>query len=191
MEYGKNALGLDLRLGSIREASQAGLHCDLLILSHVVEHFGDLDQSLRDLHALLHPESLVYIAVPSLWDIGTPTNCDPLQWFRLAHVWSFCGETLRCVMDRCGYDPVCTDERYTLRSLWRRRTEARPSYQLVPDPTLVPRILNHLQESERRRRLLAPRLWLKTNAPYIVRKMARRLGVYGPTRRIYRTMRSR
>ena len=184
LEYGKKEVGLDLRIGSTKTAIQDGQKCDLLILSHVVEHFGDVVMSLKELHPLLKPTTRVYVEVPSVWQIGMQKNTDPLFWFRLAHVWSFCFNTLEYVMNLSGYELVAGDEIYNIRSIWQPNLDAADS-DLHIGPHLSLRIIRHIQMAERRRQLLSPLLWVCNFGRACTLQATQDLGIYELLRRMY------
>lgn len=57
-------VGLDLRVGGLDDISEVGF--DLIILSHVVEHFLDPVAELRKAARLLAPDGVLYIEVPNM-----------------------------------------------------------------------------------------------------------------------------
>jgi hypothetical protein len=87
------AAGMDIRLGPVQEAL-AGETVDLLILSHVVEHFSDPVGEVRDIVSLLSPAH-VYIEVPNVDEfcIGT---------LQSAHNYTFSKGTLVAAMAKAG-----------------------------------------------------------------------------------------
>ena len=63
VEFGRG-LGMDLRVGSIDDVE--GGEFDLIVLSHVVEHFLDPIGEVQKLAALLKDGGMVYIEVPNV-----------------------------------------------------------------------------------------------------------------------------
>ena len=74
IEQGK-IRGIQLEVGN--SASEAMINpkkYDLIILSHVLEHFLDLDSELNNISLLLKEDGIVYIEVPGLLKIHETPN---------------------------------------------------------------------------------------------------------------------
>jgi SAM-dependent methyltransferase len=95
---------------------RAGLLADVLILSHVVEHFRDPVVALRASVEQVKPGGLVYIEVPNV-----RTGRQPSYPYKLAHTMYFTPATLRLVAEKAGLENVRLDESDVIRSFWRRR----------------------------------------------------------------------
>lgn len=95
---------------------------DFVILHHVLEHFRDLETELQRIWTLLPDHGRLYVAVPGLYC----WNRD--QLFQGAHNWQFTAETLRYVMECCGFDELWLDERIT--SLWEKHDSRRQKTQV-------------------------------------------------------------
>ena len=73
---------------------------DLIILSHMLEHFVEPDVSLRLIRSLLRENGLVYILVPNLYGhIGQ----DPRDQFALPHTFYFSISTLKALLNNNGF----------------------------------------------------------------------------------------
>lgn len=107
--YGQ-AHGLPVVQGGIEQLEALGLQADLIILSHVLEHFLDLETTLKRIHHLLTPNGTLYVNVPGLF----LTQKDRL--FQNAHPWQFTAETLTYVMECCGFEEIMCDQQIV--SLW-------------------------------------------------------------------------
>ena len=108
--YGKEK-GLNLFHGGIEILEGLDKKADLIILSHVLEHFNDIGEELDRISKLLSDEGVLYIEVPGLY------SCDLNTLFQNAHNWQFNRTTLTYVMRACGWDEIYTDER--IKSLWK------------------------------------------------------------------------
>lgn len=104
LEYGRQK-GLNLKLGHSADLLQEGKKYDLIILSHVFEHFLDIEKELLVIQELLTPEGLLYIEVPGLkaLDHGAYKG-NILACLQNAHVRIFSLETLSNVMKKYGFD---------------------------------------------------------------------------------------
>jgi SAM-dependent methyltransferase len=91
------ARGLDLRTGDIDTAVEGGERYDLVILSHVVEHFVDPVCDLRRISDLLEPDGILYVEVPTLFTVDGQL----LRYWQAAHTYSFVPATVRALADCC------------------------------------------------------------------------------------------
>jgi SAM-dependent methyltransferase len=94
-------LGLDLRQGGVE--TLAGETFDVIVLSHVVEHFRDPVAEVGRAAALLNPGGALYIEVP---DIGGLAFC--LGALQLPHLYYFTPATLSHYLAPLGLKPVAT-----------------------------------------------------------------------------------
>ncbi|MBV4428313.1 methyltransferase domain-containing protein [Clostridium tyrobutyricum] len=72
---------------------------DLIILSHVLEHFLDIDSELEIIYKLLKPTGYLYVEVPGLKSLLIGYDkCDFLHYLQNAHTYSFDLDTLVQIM---------------------------------------------------------------------------------------------
>jgi len=97
--------------GGMNELIAAG-KADILILSHVFEHFPDLKQAIAQIEELIHGESLVYIEVPGVVDLENKKEYlfNYQLYCVLAHTYNFSLSTLVSVMSKLGLGLVEGDE---------------------------------------------------------------------------------
>ncbi len=119
LDYGRSK-GVDLEVGDASVLAQHG-RANLIILSHVLEHFLDPLQELGRLQLLLQPDGMVYIELPGIFSIRTAYH-DPALFFQNAHAWHFCLESLDYLMNMAGFERVAGDE--TIKAIYKRM--ARP-----------------------------------------------------------------
>ena len=112
--------------GGMDELLQAG-QADVLILSHVFEHFPDLDEATDQINRLVHDDSLIYIEVPGVVDLENKTEylCDYQVYNVLAHTFNFSLTTLSQVMARKGFALVEGDE--YIRAIFTKGITSTPS----------------------------------------------------------------
>lgn len=116
-DYSSHALkltdqkGIQTIHGGMDELLAAG-KADILILSHVFEHFPDLAQATEQIEKLIHDDSLVYIEVPGVVDLENKKEY--LFNYQLycvhAHTYNFSLSTLACVLSKRGLCLVEGDE---------------------------------------------------------------------------------
>jgi SAM-dependent methyltransferase len=97
--------------GGMDELLAAG-QADILILSHVFEHFPDLMQATEQIGKLVHDDSLVYIEVPGVMDLENKKEYlfNYQLYCVLAHTYNFSLSTLAQVVDKSGLQLVEGDE---------------------------------------------------------------------------------
>ena len=76
---------------------------DLILLSHVFEHFLRLDIILEQLKNLLHDDGHIYLEVPNILDIN-PDAVLTKSFFRIPHTYYFSRKTLEMVLLKQGFD---------------------------------------------------------------------------------------
>lgn len=116
-DYSESALsiaekkGIDIVLGGLEEVATVG-KVDVVILSHIVEHFPDLAFTTSALSKLTHEDSLIYIEVPGVIDLENKREYlyDYQMYNVLAHTFNFSLKTLTMVMETGGFALVEGDE---------------------------------------------------------------------------------
>ncbi|KJZ13614.1 hypothetical protein TW85_13010 [Marinomonas sp. S3726] len=113
--------GLKLFSGDYSTLLKNGVKADLIILSHVVEHFGELFNPIKQLKEILSPGGYIYIEVPGLKGCnrktsqfinidGYPSSNDLLPYLQLEHNYCFDLTTLKATVEKCGYEMISGDE---------------------------------------------------------------------------------
>jgi SAM-dependent methyltransferase len=97
--------------GGLDEIASKG-SADILILSHVFEHFPDPLDAMRKIEKLLHGHSLIYIEVPGVIDLKNKKEYlyDYQLYNVLAHTYNFSLGTLSNIMAKCGFTLLDGDE---------------------------------------------------------------------------------
>jgi SAM-dependent methyltransferase len=116
VEVGR-AVGTDLREGGA-EALIGMPPFDVLIMSHVLEHFPDPITELVRIRQLLKPGAIVYVEVPGLLTLHKKREYefDLLEYLTLAHTFHFSRQSIIQTMRRAGFEVVSADE--TVRSVF-------------------------------------------------------------------------
>jgi hypothetical protein len=138
-DAGRSA-GTDLREGGPATLQDLAPF-DVVILSHVVEHFPDLNAGLAEVRALGDMNTLFYVEVPGLLTIQHKSEYAYRfdRYLTLAHTFDFTLATLTETMANAGFGLVRGDEQ--IRSLFRQgdRREAEP------DPANAQKVLASLE----------------------------------------------
>jgi SAM-dependent methyltransferase len=115
------AAGLTLINGDATKLDEFGGECDLIILSHVFEHFIDLDEEIKTVKEILKPGGYVYVEVPGLLNWNRPIS-NPIKedWFsssnnflsylQCVHNYHFDLEKVVMFFARNGFEMVYGDE---------------------------------------------------------------------------------
>jgi 2-polyprenyl-3-methyl-5-hydroxy-6-metoxy-1,4-benzoquinol methylase len=133
--------GMDLRTGDIETARRDKVKYDLIILSHVVEHFLEPVSELRQVSELLTPGGVLFVEVPNLFEVDGQL----LRYWQAAHTYSFVPGTLRLLMGQAGYAEIALSRE--IRSMWRA-TDAPPRSH-PHDPRLAGQIKRFLISRQR------------------------------------------
>jgi 2-polyprenyl-3-methyl-5-hydroxy-6-metoxy-1,4-benzoquinol methylase len=123
-----SAVGTEYSTDCIEECRQAGINIiygdldtmvneggtyDVLILSHVFEHFTDLTAELEKVKKLLKPQGVLYIEVPGLCNVGNIAtyNFDFLEYLIHAHMYNFNKTALTAVLAESGFECLASNEK--------------------------------------------------------------------------------
>ncbi len=91
---------------------------DLIILSHVLEHFWDIPRDLERVRAALTAKGMVYVEVPGLFSLREWRNGDFGMLAQTAHTLHLSLASLTRLMGRHGFELITGDE--YIRSLFGR-----------------------------------------------------------------------
>jgi 2-polyprenyl-3-methyl-5-hydroxy-6-metoxy-1,4-benzoquinol methylase len=130
-------MGVHLRAAPLEELlrGEPGTF-DLIILSHVLEHFPDIKHTLNLLKKLAHPETLFYIEVPGVLDLKTryEYNCDFLHYLTHAHTFNFSLHSLASTLQMYSLELVSGNEKiesiFTIKSV-SPENRRRSNYQEI------------------------------------------------------------
>lgn len=165
---------------TLEEFEPQGMHPELVIMSHVLEHTPSPRAALAKVRRLLAPGAVLYIEVPNLL---------VHQSFSIPHTYSFHAKTLEAVLAVTGFEVV--ERRSHGYPAWpripyylsyvARAGEARPAVQFSGDYRrvvlrrkvgrtlgILPEIRNHVQGTAARllRRILGPAIYRRVQESY-------------------------
>ncbi|MEW4563910.1 class I SAM-dependent methyltransferase [Bremerella sp. JC770] len=113
--------GLNIRVlnGGIAEAAEANLHPDLVVMSHVFEHYNHPGVPLTSLKRILREDAMVYIEVPGVLDLQRRQeyNFDWLSYVTCSHPYHYNLISLTELLNRDGFTLVWGNE--TVESFFR------------------------------------------------------------------------
>jgi SAM-dependent methyltransferase len=139
VDAGRSA-GTDLRQGG-PETLRDLAPFDVVILSHVVEHFPDPVAGLTEVRTLGDLNTLFYVEVPGLLTIENKSEYAYRfdRYLTLAHTFDFTLATLTDTLARSGFQLVRGDEQ--VRSVYRQSEPWEPE----PDPANAQKVLARLE----------------------------------------------
>ncbi len=100
LEFGKSK-GLKLFQGDIENSNILPLSQDLIILSHVFEHFNNPIEALINIASYVKEDGLILIEVPSSLNIKR-AYINPIYYFQNAHVFNFYPYFLKVLFGSMG-----------------------------------------------------------------------------------------
>jgi SAM-dependent methyltransferase len=135
--------GRDLRQGGPESLADIAPF-DVVLMSHIVEHFPNPVTDLQAVRVLGGPDTVFYVEVPGLLTINTKSEYAYSfdQYVTLAHTFHFSQATLAATMLRAGFELVKGDE--LVRSIFRQGPIRVPR----PDAGEADRILLSLAKLE-------------------------------------------
>lgn len=183
LEYGRSNHGLDLSL------STAGDYvperpADVVIYSHVLEHFPDPLAELEEVRRILDKDGVLYIEVPGIKNLMRSYEMDFLRYLQNAHVYHFTLKTLGNLLEKAGFRLIAGDE--GIHSVFKVGAKTgsvafRSDYEDA---------VRFLERVERLRGLLPfPPYRLKTLPKDAVEGILKASGLHPFARRLYRRMR--
>jgi len=136
--YARAHYGLTVFTGRVEEAAFHEAPFDLILASHVIEHFTDPLGFLRQVRTYAHPETRLFLETPNV----LAPKVSFRRMFSPAHNFYFAPQTLDRPLAKAGWRP----EKLTV---WRRdafQVLARPgpSCQPAADPRMARRVLGAL-----------------------------------------------
>lgn len=185
IEFGKKLYGLDMHYGGIKEAVDKGIRANIVILSHVVEHFAHPVTELKNLKNLLETDGIVYIEVPGIFNLHE-SDYDLMWLIVLAHTYLFSKITLSYLVKRCEYEIQYCDE--FIRML------CKPSNKEFADVEIKRQhskeVIEYLKDCEKKRiwRAMVKRCRLSLRR-YVVPAL-KMVGIYPLVRKLYRAARN-
>jgi len=117
LEHGIN-LGLNLEHGDERSLVKYG-KANLIILSHILEHYSDPLKSLRKLSNLLVDDGYIYVELPGIFNIHKTYFGDILRFLQNAHLYHFTLSTLSWLMSKAGFKLINGNE--TIQALYLKQ----------------------------------------------------------------------
>ena len=141
----REVLGIDVFQGDLASAQLEPATVDLIIMSHVLEHFLYSLNELAIAHWALKPDGSLYIEVPN---IGNPNPRKSLRsWLAIEHVYYYTPVTLARLLALAQFEAVETIEDIYIRLVARKHPGSLPSREW---PNEYYRVLQALRRHELR-----------------------------------------
>jgi 2-polyprenyl-3-methyl-5-hydroxy-6-metoxy-1,4-benzoquinol methylase len=117
-DYARKRWGLTVLQARFEEVDLAGEQFDLILSSHVIEHFPDPLGFLAKVGTLAHPESSLFLETPNIM----APKVSPVRLFSLPHNFYFSPQTLTLLLGKAGWQ------------VNRLRVFRRDAFQLLARP---------------------------------------------------------
>ncbi|MEJ7645964.1 MAG: methyltransferase domain-containing protein [Chryseolinea sp.] len=141
LALGKRLFKLEMKYGLLEEASLEIGNNDIIVLSHVVEHFLDPVAALKLICKGMAEKSLLLIEVPGIFRIHR-TNLHPMTYMQNAHTFTFCASTLKYVCLMAGLKILAIDE--TCRAVCVKEFEKVQSRPVTENRNIASFIIDYL-----------------------------------------------
>ncbi len=102
LAYGINNYSLDLHNTNLKDFKPA-FKPDIIIYSHVLEHLLDLKEELNQIKGISHPQTKIYIEIPSLKQMHKGYDLNILKYFHIAHTFHFTLTSLTNLLGTNGF----------------------------------------------------------------------------------------
>lgn len=133
LNYGVDK-GMNLYQGEVNQALTPYNSQDLIVLSHVMEHFNNPFETMAQLIEFVAPNKYLLVEVPGVFDIKK-TYFDPLKYFQNAHVYNYYFAYLKVFFEELGLEVIYGDERCTFIVKkpvnWVKKQKYRISYSML------------------------------------------------------------
>ena len=108
----KNLSNAHVFIGGLEDLAKTEREYDVVIMSHVVEHFTDVVRQFSNLKRHITTDTLVYIEVPGICSLNHlyQCSCDFLQWFVFCHLYHFNLTSLSYFLSKAGFKPIWGNE---------------------------------------------------------------------------------
>lgn len=147
IEYGRRKTGLKLAIGGVEKLKDSGKKADLVILNHVLEHFLDLENELKAIREVVKPDAFIFIALPgTFWWIKNICVGNIMSLLQNAHTWQFSLNSLRYVMECCGFELIYGNEE--IKAIFRVSNIFRNKRSIKQDE--FRKVLSYLKNTERK-----------------------------------------
>lgn len=174
-EYAKSEYGVDLRAGTLDDASFGDGEFDLIAIFHVLEHLRDPRDGLARLARWLRADGHVYVEVPNaLTAVSSPSNL-----YHRAHLYYFAAQPLIALAAAAGLAPVLVDgseSHANLTAIFRKTDAVGPATGNAHDQVVEAnrrRTLGRYLRSGRTLAQFPARLWQRSVERSIERTAAR------------------
>ena len=151
-----NKMGILTVSGGLDEALKHDLKPDLVILSHVIEHWNNFEEELIKLFNLLGQNSIAYLETPGLDSLKNGRrHSDILGEIQIAHKYYFTSKVLKNFLENFGFKVLFIDSH--IRAIVKKKKKIKKKFKNY----FINSILNILVAELRRSLSIYKRNFLK------------------------------
>lgn len=114
-------LGITIINGTLDSMGNSSNRFDVVILSHVLEHFHDPREAVRKCAALLSPNGSFFIEVPNMLRPNPKKRL--ANWLAIEHMYYFTPHNLERILREAGLRVTMSEITHVIRFLCRREDE--------------------------------------------------------------------
>ena len=137
--------GINVVNGGYDELTKFG-KCDIMILSHIIEHLENPIDFIKGLFRLIHDNSIIYIEIPSLECINKVHKNNIIRSFQSAHIYYYLEQQFIKVLESSGLNIVKIFNENGVIGCITNRSNKESQY-IGHDYNLVLMLLNLMQEN--------------------------------------------
>jgi 2-polyprenyl-3-methyl-5-hydroxy-6-metoxy-1,4-benzoquinol methylase len=110
--------GLDVKLGTLKEAGFSSNYFDIVTLQDVIEHVKDPRAEIAEVYRILKPEGIIFVVTPDIGGLWAKLLKD--WWYHYKpkeHIVYFSQKTIRKILKDAGFKKIETRRTYHVMSL--------------------------------------------------------------------------
>ena len=149
--------GMNLLQGDVKILRARGLKADIIILSHVLEHFIDLDREITSISNILNPGGYLYVEVPGIFNwnrkrkdflvkYGYRSTNDFLSYIQSVHNYHFDLEKVSSLFEKKGFEMIVGDG--WVRAIFRKVGIANLERKSYSDSNVAEKVMTYLKTVE-------------------------------------------
>ncbi len=139
--------GINISVGDVESLDKHGKVFDVIILSHILEHFADANQELQRIKKLLKEDGFLYIEVPGVMNLKAYGN-DLVDYLVHAHNYNFNLSSLCTLLELNGFKLVRGNEK--IQALFRKDVTGKAEGEDVNNACLLKDYLYDTETSFRK-----------------------------------------
>ena len=148
LNYGKRR-GINLINTSLDKLDSLKIKPDLIILSHVLEHFQNPKKELSRIRKIMNQNTLLYVEVPGVKNLHRSYQMDFLRYLQFGHIFHFTRQTLENLLQKNGLSRIVIDEE--VKSIFKMNKKNKKELTIKSDYSQIIDYFNNLEKKRKQR----------------------------------------